>query len=106
MTPTHVYVSICLSVIGQWLLSYWLPDYHRSQLALHSLISCDWEVTRALMVLLISLHFECAWCVSVLAIELLPQDSEHASRLCTRITLTHVQSEVKLTVQRFAGWLG
>ena len=32
-------------------------------------------------------------------IKLLPQDSEHASRLRTRITLTHVRSEVKLTVR-------
>jgi len=30
--------------------------------------------------------------------QLLPQDSEHASRLRTRITLTHVRSEVKSTV--------
>jgi len=41
--------------------------------------SCDWEVTCALTELLISLHFECVWCIHVLTIELLPQDSEHAS---------------------------
>jgi len=35
-------------------------------------------------------------------IKLLPQDSEHASRLRTHITLTHIQSEVKSTVYRRA----
>jgi len=49
-------------------------------------------------VLLISIHFERAWCVSVRVIKLLPQDSKHASRLRTRITLTHVRSEVKSSV--------
>jgi len=34
----------------------------------------------------------------VRVIKLLPQDSEHTSRLRTHITLMHVQSEVKLTV--------
>ena len=48
--------------------------------------------------LLISLRFERAWSVSVCVIKLLPQDSEHASRLRTRFTLTHVRSEVKSTV--------
>ena len=50
------------------------------------------------LVLLISLRFERAWSVSVRVIKLLLQDSEHASRLHTRITLTHVRSEVKSTV--------
>jgi len=48
--------------------------------------------------LLISLRFEHAWGVSMHVTKLLPQDSEHASCLRTRITLTHVQSEVKSTV--------
>jgi len=34
----------------------------------------------------------------MLVIRLLPQDSEHNSCLHTHITLTHVRSEVKLTV--------
>jgi len=52
----------------------------------------------AVQLLLISLRFECACCFSVCVIKLLPQDSEHASCLRTCIMLTHVRSEVKLTV--------
>jgi len=53
------------------------------------------------LLLWISLRFERAWSVSVGVIKLLPLDSEHASRLRTRITLTHVRSEVKSTVNQY-----
>ena len=63
---------------------------------------CNAHAHASVELLLISLRFERAWCVSVSVIKLLPQDSEHASRLRTRTTLTHVRSEVKLTVAHTA----
>ena len=56
--------------------------------------------------LLISLRFEREWWFSMRVIKLLPQDSEHASRLRTRIMLTHVRSEVKLTVPVGSAYAG